>query len=248
VPLDNSYAERVDTLFYSKSDEKFTVRALLDEVFGNKKFGNSLDIGPGAGHISEPLYRRSKHLTLVEKLPKFEPILRTQFEDAEVIIKSINDVTLPPKFDAILFSHVLYYQPEQEWMNLTQRLFDSLVKDGELIVALNSDAGDWWQIVHTFWDKLREHISFHYIPLTQFRKELSKLGHLHIYPYRYQMWIEPADWNYFVGKQLLEIEDDAVLRANEAAIAALANNFKTVDGNIVLDFKAELIRIQKDGM
>ena len=116
-----------------------------------------------------------------------------------------------------------------------------------MILSLNSDSGDWWKIVHHFWESLRPHINFNYIPLTAFKKELSALGHLHIYPYRYQMWTDPGPTcKGFVGKLMLEITDDRILAENETDFNALSSQFKQIDGNIVLDFRAEIIRIHKD--
>lgn len=247
MALDNSYADRMEGLFYSKSDEKFTVRALLDDILEHKKFNHALDVGPGPGHISEPIARRSRQLTMIEMLPEYEEILRKRFDNAKIMIGSIKEFELTPHYDVILFSHVLYYHPESEWLSLTQRLYDALVPGGELIIALNSDSGDWWKIVQPFWERLRPQITFNYIPLSFFKKELSALGHLHIYPYRYQLWTDPGPtWSVFVGKQMLEIADDQVVADNEAEFTALASQFKQVDGSIVLDFRAEIIRIHKD--
>jgi SAM-dependent methyltransferase len=247
LALDNSYADRMEGLFYSKSDEKFTVRALLDDILENRKFNHALDVGPGPGHISEPIARRSRQVTMIELLPEYEEILRKRFDNAKVQIGSIKDIELTPQYDLILFSHVLYYHPDADWLPLTTKLYDALLPGGELILALNSDSGDWWKIVHHYWDRLRPHITFNYIPLSTFKKDLSALGHLHIYPYRYQMWTDPgATWNVFVGKQMLEITDDRVLAENEADFSALSGQFKQIDGSIVLDFRAEIIRIHKD--
>ena len=246
MALGNSFTQADEGLFYSKSDEKFTVRALLDEILENKKFNHALDVGPGHGHISEPLATRSRHLTMVERLPECEEALRARFDNANVIINDIEQVELVPHYDAILFAHVLYYVPEERWLPLLRKLYGLLVPGGELILVLNSDSGDWWQIISHYWQQLREHIAFHYIPLSQFKKELAEFGHLHIYPYRYQLWTEPgASWPHFVGRQLLEIGDETVLREQEAGFNSLASKFKHVDGCIVLDFRAEVLRLRK---
>lgn len=245
MALDNTYVNRIEGLFYSKSDEKFTVRALLDEIFGERTFGSALDIGPGAGYISEPLARRSKHLKMVEKQAKFEETLRAQFPAADVSIGSFTEVPLQGPYDVILLSHVLYYHPENTWISLLQRLHKLLAPGGELIVALNSDTGDWWKIVNLYWGELRPHLSFNYIPLTQARKEFAEIGSLQVHPYRYQMWVEPGPtWSEFVGTQILELSDEALRRRYDDSFQDLAKTFKQIDGNIVLDFRAEIIRIK----
>jgi protein-L-isoaspartate O-methyltransferase len=246
VVLDNSYANRVEGLFYSKSDEKFTVRALLDEMLGDRRFSSALDVGPGPGHISEPLARRSKHLTMVEKLPQFEELLKRQFENADVIINCINDAQLDKPFDLILCSHVLYYQPESVWLELTTKLHSMLNEGGELLLILNSDSGDWWRMVHQFWDELRPHIGFHYIPLSQFKKGLAAIGSVQTVPYRYQVWIDPgATWCNFVARQMLELKDEQVIADYRERFTALSGNFKQIDTSIVLDFRAEILRIKR---
>ncbi len=244
--LDNTYASRIEGLFYSKSDEKFTVRALLDEVFGNAHFDNALDVGPGPGHITEPLALRTRNLTLVERQAHYEPILRKQFPNAKVIISDFEGAGLHGPYNAILLSHVLYYQPVESWSGLCAKLIELLAEKGELYVILNSDAGDWWKIVHHYSPKLAGHMAFHYKPLSQFKRELASIAQVHSHPYRFQVWIEPgATWPEFIGKQMLEIKDDAVLEAYDADFAQFVKQFKQVDGSVVMDFRAELVRLRR---
>jgi SAM-dependent methyltransferase len=245
VVLDNSFANRVEGLFYSKSDEKFTVRGLLEDLFQDRKFGCTLDVGPGPGHITEPLARRSKRITMVEKLPQFEALLRKQFENADVIVNCIAEAPLEEKYDVILFSHVLYYHEESRWLELTAKLHSMLAPGGELLIILNCDSGDWWKIVHPFWDEIRSNIGFHYIPISQFKRDLTSLGPVQSVHYRYQVWIDPGEtWCNFVGKQMLEVKDEALLCRLEPRFRALADNFKLIDNSIVLDFRGEILRLR----
>ncbi len=249
MATDNSSADRVEEVFYSRSDEKFTLRALLDEILGDRKFNKALDVGPGAGHISETLARRTRELTMVELSPRYQDILRSQFENARIITASIAEVPLKSEFELILFSHNLYYHPEDQWLSLCRRLFDLLVPGGELIIIMNSDQGDWWKIVGSYWEKLRESISFHYIPLSQFKKELSCLAPLKVHPYRFHLWIEPGEtWIKFVGRQILELSDESVLLDNEQNFLAMDKSFRHVDGKIELDFRAEIIRLKREAV
>jgi SAM-dependent methyltransferase len=238
---------RFDNVFYSKSDEKFTVRALLEEILGDRHFELTLDVGPGAGHVSEPLARRSKSIIMVEKSPEFSDLLRQRFENARVIVSSISNIDLPSSLDVVLFLHVLYYQPIDTWVPLMRTLHQSLKPGGELILALNSDSGDWWKIVSEFSGDLRPHMGFHYTPLSALRKELMTVGQLQLHPYRYQMWIDAqTTWSDFVGKQILELSDPQILQENAERFKAFTKPFKQVDGNFVLDMRAEIIRIRKD--
>jgi SAM-dependent methyltransferase len=182
---------------------------------------------------------------MVEKLPQFEELLRRQFENAQVIVSSISDAQFEQKFDVILFSHVLYYMPEDQWVPLTRRLQSLLSEGGELLIILNCDSGDWWRIIHPFWDELRPHIGFHYVPLTQFKRELSALSNVQSVHYGYQVWIDPGPtWVNFVGKQMLELNDERLIAQNEQRFAEMAGQFKQVDGSIVLNFRGEILRLK----
>jgi SAM-dependent methyltransferase len=234
---------RFDGLFYSKSDEKFTVRTLLEEIFGDRSFERSLDVGPGAGHVSEPLVKRSKAVTMIESAAEFQPILKQRFEKANVIVSRLADVELTEKFDVILFSHVLYYQPCDQWLDCVKRLQALLKPGGELLIILNADSGDWWKIISRYRADLGKYFGFNYIALSTFRKELAALGAVKVHPYRYQMWIDQADWSEFIGHQMLELTDETVMREHEAAFAEFGKMFKIMDNNFVLDMRAEIIRL-----
>lgn len=237
-------ANPIQGLFYSKSDEKFTVRALLDDIFGNRTFERALDVGCGPGHITEPLARRSKQLVLVEQAPQFEDILRQRFANAKVIVSDFREMQVSGKFNAILFSHVLYYQPAEQWLETCRSMMELLADEGELYVVLNSDAGDWWKIMQQFSPSLGQYLTFHYTPLSRFRRELGEIARVQPFPYRFQVWIDPAATADFIGKQILEIRDEEVLRRHDAEFAEFAKQFKRVDGLVVMDFRAEILRLQ----
>lgn len=237
-------AERSDGLFYSKSDEKFTVRALLEDLFGNRVFERGLDIGCGPGHITEPLALRTKQLTLVEKVPELQDLLRRKFSNARILISDFNEMQLSSKFDAILFAHVLYYQPVERWSDIVKSLLSLLSDEGELFVILNADSGDWWKIMQTFTPSLSQHFSFHYIPLSKFKRELAQIATVQSFPYRFQVWIDPGAWADFIGRQILEIADESLLREHAPQFAEFAKQFKQVDGQLVMDFRAEVLRLR----
>ncbi len=246
MELEDSYTDRIEALFYSKSDEKFVVRQELGEILGHKRFGKVLDVGPGQGHITEPLAARTDDLTLVEIRADYGEQLRKQFEKARIIIDSIDNVDLPQGFDLILLSHNLYYHRAEEWFPLCKRLHDALAPGGELFIIVNPDAGNWWEIINHFWDRLRPHINFDYIPISRFRKELAKLGPVRSHSYRYQLWVDPgSSFADFVGREMLEINDDQVMKQYEADFAEMEQRFRHVDGSAVLDFHGEIIRVSK---
>jgi SAM-dependent methyltransferase len=246
-PMDSNLAERQEVLFYSKSDEKFTVRALLDDLLGERQFDRALDVGCGPGHITEPLARRTRQLVLMEKMPQFEESLKRQFPNAKVIVSDFRETQPTGKFDVILFAHVLYYQPAEQWLEICKSMLELLTDEGELVIVLNSDSGDWWKILNTFSRELKPHIGFHYKPLSSFKRELSAIAKVQSFPYRFQVWADPAPaaWADFVGKEMLEIADENVLREKAGEFAEFAKHFKQIDGSAVMDFRAELLRLRK---
>jgi len=246
LALEESWANKVQGgVFYSKSDEKFTLRALLENIFADRQFERALDVGPGAGYISEPLANRTKQLTMIEKQPEYAEILRTKFANANIVIGSVDAIDFRQQYDCILYSHVLYYQPEETWLPAVKRLQEALSPGGELIIILNSDSGDWWTIMSRYFEKLRPQIPFFYVPLSRFKKELMQLGSTHAHPYRFQVWIEPGQaWVQFVCKQLLELKDQAVIDGVAEDVLQLAQQFKVIDRSIVLDFRAEIVRLK----
>ncbi len=232
-----------DSMFYTKSDEKFTVRALLDEIFADRRFNYSMDVGPGAGHVTEPLAQRSRHLVLVEKSQEFHDILKKRFPEAEIMVSPIEQVNRTESFDVIMLAHLLYYHPEDEWVPLLEKMSSMLSPSGELIVALNSDAGDWWRLLSAFWDELQPLFAFDYIPLSELRKTLMTKFNLKCYPYRYQLWVEPDSWTEVVGKRILEVKDHTLLPSYERRFREFSSSFRQVDGNFVLDMRAEILRL-----
>lgn len=244
--LDNSYANRMEGLFYSKSDEKFTVRALLDQIFANRSFERALDVGAGRGHITEPLARRTRQLVLVDRNPGCEEILKQQFPNAKIVVSEIDSAPLVGKFDVVLCSHFLYYQRTDTWVPFCERLLNLLSDSGELLIVLNSDSGDWWKIISHYSATLGNHVSFHYKPLSQFKRELNAFAQVQAHPYRFQVWIEPGEaWTRFIGKQILEIEDESLLEQHALDFAQFAKQFKQIDGSVVMEFRSEIVRIRK---
>lgn len=237
--------ERFDNIFYTKSDEKFVLRPLLDEIFGDRKFEFAMDVGPGAGHITEPLARRSRSLLLVEKSAAFQETLKQRFPDAQILLSPIEDVERDERFDIIVLAHVLYYHPAQNWLELLEKLGGMLSSAGEIVVILNADSGDWWRLLSAFWDELRPHIAFDYIPLSELRKQLSERFQLKAHPYRYHLWIESDAWCEVVGKRILDIQDEQILPSYARRFREFSSAFKQVDGSFVLDMRAQILRLSR---
>lgn len=132
----NRFASEIDYVIYGTSNEKFVLEAMFRQLFEVKHYSNVLDIGPGPGLISQPIYEHCDHLTLLEVLPEYEKILKDKFPEAEVVIGSIDHIKFEKKFDAIVLSHVLYYFPEDQWIDLINRLLLCLADGGELMIVV----------------------------------------------------------------------------------------------------------------
>jgi SAM-dependent methyltransferase len=237
---DEKYAERIERLFYTHSDEKPQVTALIDQVLGTRRFGSFLDVGCGPGDISRPFVNRSDNSTLLEVMPAYEQALLKNFPHARVVIESIDKFTLS-SYDAILFSHNLYYHPEERWFPLCKRLFESLNPSGSLFVIMNLDRGDWWKILDRFYDANRASIEFTYIPFSNFIKRLEKLGPSRWTNYSYTVRFPDLEVLVeFMGEQALQIRDREVLQKLRKDFVDLAHTFAREGNTYRLNFEATL--------
>lgn len=130
------YINEIDELIYHTSDEKKVLLEALIKHFQNKNYQRGLDIGPGPGLISLPMYEHCDHLTLLELLPEYESILKQRFPQASVIIDSIETIRFNEKFDIILLAHVIYFFPIAMWPELIKKLLANLTEKGELLIAV----------------------------------------------------------------------------------------------------------------
>lgn len=130
------FATEIDEVLYSMTDEKQVIERALSQQFRKKHYSQALDIGPGPGLISKPLYENCDKLTMLEILPEYQEILQQNYPNAEVIIGSINDTQFNKKFDAIVLAHVLYYFPEDQWPSLVKQLLSYLTEQGELFIVM----------------------------------------------------------------------------------------------------------------
>ena len=221
-----SYAQQISRLLYAKTDEKERfVRWLTDHLAG-RSFEHALDVGPGPGHVTGPLAAVARHLTLVEKDPEYTDTLRAQFPAATVEPVAIQDWQSHGQFfDFILYSQGLYYHDVTRWLPLCRALYETLKPGGELVIVLNSDEGDWWRILERC-DSLRPHWSFNYQRASLFAEQLRSLGPLVVHPFGCKLTFDSADQlAEFIGRQAMQILDDAVVQANQSTFDELAHVF-----------------------
>lgn len=146
---------------YRVSTEKRDLCKILSGIFEGRKFEKSLDVGAGSGESSMPLIEVTDQATLLEINKFYEPILKGKYPSAEVVIQDVNLYQLN-NYDLIQYSHGLYYHPVEHWENLILRLLNVLNKNGILVVVMNSESGDWWNLVNHFRNRDGYHFAFYY--------------------------------------------------------------------------------------
>ena len=170
---------KLSKLFYQDTNEKRVLRKKLSQLLDGRTFLNGLDVGPGPGLITQPLYDRCQSLTLVELLPVYEQILNKKFPNSNVLIESFSDFHPKNKFDIILCSHVLYYFDKQSIDSVLKKLITSLNPEGILILILL----DCDFILQYFNDKLNHLFGVNFIDIKTIEKQLSKSGEVEFREY-----------------------------------------------------------------
>ena len=241
---DPTYAARMQAM-YDRSNEKPLLREKLEKILRGRSFRHALDVGPGPGFVTEILAQHSKQLTLVEITPSFEKGLRQKFPDARVIIDSIGNVPLKQEFDAVLYSQGLYYQKESEWFSVCKRLHDTLLPGGLLMVVMNTDSGDYWEVVDHCWKKRDELRSFHLKPWSEFKKELGRLGASRTESMVYSSHFTEAEFDDYIGGGLLAVPDRDVFQRNRDFIHEYCQRFRNRDGNYEMNIHCEVVVLEK---
>lgn len=175
------FSNEMKSLWYDTTDEKAQLTSMLNHILHGKHFHKGIDIGAGPGLISKPLYERCDELTLLEPLAIYQHELTLHFPQANIVIDSLQNYAFDC-YDIILFSHVLYYFVEEEWIDITSKIFHLLNQYGMLIVILL----DVRWIFDLFHDKLKNQIDVHSIKNMDYIHAISELANPVVYPYNNQ--------------------------------------------------------------
>ena len=238
----DKYLDRIEKFIYSRTDEKKIVSGLIRDLIKNKSIENALDVGAGPGLITEPLYKASKNLTLIEMDAGYADTLRKKFPKANLRVGSFLNFNFRNEFDVILCSHVLYYVPEDRWPEIFKKFMSWMRPGGQLLCVINTDKGDWWKIVNEFKDDLKASCKFYYQPWSQFKKILSTLGKVESHQYKYSVTYKDYDSAArAVGEQWLQIYDDQILKKHYVQfLSFVKNNFPTINDYVVMTIESEL--------
>jgi SAM-dependent methyltransferase len=229
--------------YYRHSDEKLLLRKRLDQILANKRFKRVMDLGAGMGEASLPLYARTERYEIVEKSPYYESILKKKFPNATIHVKSLNDFEFQ-SYDAILYSHGLYYQPAESWLHLCKRLLTFLNPDGILILVMNADRGDWWTVVQPFLSSVPALLGFHYRPWSDFRKELSSIAEVEATAFDYTLkFFSLEEIISYTIKACLSLKE--VSPENEKIVEALYSQLLKDRQGMELRYESEIVVLRR---
>jgi SAM-dependent methyltransferase len=241
---DPNYAARMQAV-YDRSDEKAILKRKLAQVLQGGRFGDALDVGPGPGEVTQVLHDHAERLSLIEITPTYESALRKRFPQAQLTIDSIDNVKLARKYDVILFSHALYYQPEDRWFQVCSRLHEALRPEGTLILVMNVDRGAYWELVQSCWKQDPDLKTFHLKAWSQFLRELAPLGKLESHSVMYAPEFSEAEFDDYIGRGLLAVPDRAVYERNRAFIHEFCQRYRKPDGRYRMEIGCDLLTVQK---
>lgn len=102
-----------------------------------------LDIGAGGGHLTVPLSQQFEKTSVIEPNPVQAAYLCRRCPDFTVYNESwLEAETGDERYDLVLCSHVLYYIPDDAWMETIAKMYRCLKPGGCLIIVLQSPLGE----------------------------------------------------------------------------------------------------------
>jgi len=201
-----SLSTEMFVIHYGKTDEKETISRMLDSLLNGKQFENGIDIGAGNGSVTAPIHSRCRHLDILDIVKHYNDVLAFKFPDVNIINTDVLDYNFEKKYDIILFSHVLYYLPEEQWATITEKLYQQLNRNGLLIlIHMKFDP------MHLLFEKISKHYGYHYMLFDDFKAQLSNLPKPEIYSYDMKTFFRPMDDIRLYLTNLFRLDDDKYL-------------------------------------
>ncbi|MAZ77109.1 MAG: hypothetical protein CMF39_00335 [Legionellaceae bacterium] len=226
------YIAEIDELIYANSNEKAVLKAALQAYFSGKHFSKGLDVGPGPGLISMPLYECCDELTLLEYLPEYKTVLQEKYPKANIVIDSIETVRFDQRFDLILFAHVIYFFKFDQWPDVFKKMLNLLTSDGELLIVV----ADVCSIINLFSKRFSASMSANYMSsIDQLKQMLMSYAQVSLSRHPISIVVKSRDQLVELVTHMLGIEDrDAVLSC-EDELQELEAQMVERDGQMCLE-------------
>jgi len=114
-----------------------------------KKTETALEVGAGCGAITGLLCRKMKKITSVElskRRATINYLRHKEYDNLEILVGNLNDMTLEDKFDYIILNGVFEYaisftQGDTPYETFLQAMSRFLKKDGRIIIAIENRLG-----------------------------------------------------------------------------------------------------------
>ena len=153
---ENGAYQRQLELFSKCSQEKSIELVLAGEVISQlESTADFLDIGAGTGNLTAIISTFFKDTTVVEPNKKQADHFRRRYPQFHVYDEKWETADLSPKlFDFIFCSHVLYYIPTEQWLDIVKKMYAYLKEMGALALFSSLRPATWLGSSESFPDMM----------------------------------------------------------------------------------------------
>jgi len=149
------YTDVIDLIMLASSETKNCRYFIENNIFKDlKSFNKILDIGTGSGECSQLTAQLFKKVTLVDPSNvALDNLNFSQLKNCKELIK-INSTfqeaqNLDKDYDLIVFAHVFYYIPPEDWIKTIEKAYNLLAPKGAIFIVFNR-GGTREQLVQHF--------------------------------------------------------------------------------------------------
>ncbi|HJU09889.1 MAG TPA: class I SAM-dependent methyltransferase [Candidatus Binataceae bacterium] len=147
------YARAFGT-FLTHTDQKTkTIGWLTNLVNGLRSHGLFVDAGAGDGSTTAALAKLFDRTIAIEPNSILRAELARRCPEAEILEATISDARIAAPADFVLCSHVLYYIPQNHWIDTLERLTSWLGAHGVAVLLLGNSNADVIALSREFFGK-----------------------------------------------------------------------------------------------